>query len=260
GYQDVLRILTILPSAENLSIPWAVDGTAYISRIPCLLMMPLYGDNDLMTMKFIHAFVEWSAFPIVNEPKLSQRLYSFSTKTGYDQIQIAEANEEKTTFHTSQGVYCYTKMPFGFKNAGATYQRLVDKDFDSQVGRNIEVYVDDLVIKSHTEIEMLRDIDERSKKSGQASERAKAIHTENLLLLLFSTGVTLGGGSLNFLALATRISLAMAASPRMKAVVAFITSSIILKTCSLRELVKSYPCGAYEGRVEHVIPRRHCVG
>ncbi|GKA88111.1 reverse transcriptase domain-containing protein [Tanacetum coccineum] len=73
---------------------------------------------------------------------------------------MAESDEEKTTFHTSQGVYCYTKMPFGLKNAGATYQRLVDKVFDNQVGRNIEVYVDDLVIKSHTEAEMLRDIDE----------------------------------------------------------------------------------------------------
>ncbi|GJV23080.1 reverse transcriptase domain-containing protein [Tanacetum coccineum] len=79
---------------------------------------------------------------------------------GYHQIHMAESDEEKTAFHTSQGVYCYTKMPFGLKNAGATYQRLVDKAFDSQVGRNIEVYVDDLVIKSHTKAEMLRDIDE----------------------------------------------------------------------------------------------------
>ncbi|GJY93294.1 reverse transcriptase domain-containing protein [Tanacetum coccineum] len=79
---------------------------------------------------------------------------------GYHQIQMAEPDEDKTAFHTSQGVYCYTKMPFGLKNAGATYQQLVDKAFDSQVGRNIEVYVDDLVIKSHTEAEMLRDIDE----------------------------------------------------------------------------------------------------
>ncbi|GJS34037.1 reverse transcriptase domain-containing protein [Tanacetum coccineum] len=76
------------------------------------------------------------------------------------QEEMAESNEEKTAFHTNQGVYCYTKMPFGLKNAGATYQRLVDKAFDNQVGRNIEVYVDDLVIKSHTEAEMLRDIDE----------------------------------------------------------------------------------------------------
>ncbi|GJU18619.1 reverse transcriptase domain-containing protein [Tanacetum coccineum] len=80
---------------------------------------------------------------------------------GYHQIiQMIESDEEKTAFHTSQGVYCYTKMPFGLKNARATYQRLVDKAFDSQVGRNIEVYVDDLVIKSHTDTEMLRDIDE----------------------------------------------------------------------------------------------------
>nr|GEZ56047.1 reverse transcriptase domain-containing protein [Tanacetum cinerariifolium] len=78
----------------------------------------------------------------------------------YHQIQMAESDEDKTTFHTSHGVYCYTKMPSGLKNAGATYQRLIDKAFDSKVGQNIEVYVDDLVIKSHTEIEMLRDIDE----------------------------------------------------------------------------------------------------
>ncbi|GKE59757.1 hypothetical protein Tco_1510124 [Tanacetum coccineum] len=76
------------------------------------------------------------------------------------QAEMAESNEEKTAFYTSQGVYCYTKMSVGLKNAGATYQRLVDKAFDSQFGWNIEVYVDDLVIKSHTEAEMLRDIDE----------------------------------------------------------------------------------------------------
>ncbi|GJZ59337.1 reverse transcriptase domain-containing protein [Tanacetum coccineum] len=79
---------------------------------------------------------------------------------GYHQIQIVESDEEKTAFHISQEVYWYTKMPFSLKNASATYQRLVDKDFDSQVGQNIEVYIDDLVIKSHTEAEMLRDIDE----------------------------------------------------------------------------------------------------
>ncbi|GKD35758.1 reverse transcriptase domain-containing protein [Tanacetum coccineum] len=85
--------------------------------------------------------------------------YFLDAYKGYHQIQMAESDEEKTAFHTSQGVYCYIKMPFGLKNAGATYQRLVDKAFDSQVGRNMEMYVDDMVIKSHTETEMLRDID-----------------------------------------------------------------------------------------------------
>nr|GEW43276.1 reverse transcriptase domain-containing protein [Tanacetum cinerariifolium] len=78
----------------------------------------------------------------------------------YHQIQLAEPDEEKTAFHTRQGVYCYTKMPFGLKNAGATYQRLMDKAFESQIGRNIEVYVDDLVVRSYTEAEMMRDIEE----------------------------------------------------------------------------------------------------
>ncbi|GJY60527.1 reverse transcriptase domain-containing protein [Tanacetum coccineum] len=71
---------------------------------------------------------------------------------------MAEEDEEKTAFYTDQGTYCYTKMPFGLKNTGATYQRLVDDAFQSQVGRNMEVYVDDMVIKSKFEREMLADI------------------------------------------------------------------------------------------------------
>ncbi|GKF24649.1 hypothetical protein Tco_0076971 [Tanacetum coccineum] len=57
-----------------------------------------------------------------------------------------------------QGTYCYTKMPFGLKNAGATYQRLVDEAFQSHIGQNLEVYVDDMVVKSKPEREMLADI------------------------------------------------------------------------------------------------------
>nr|GEY87040.1 reverse transcriptase domain-containing protein [Tanacetum cinerariifolium] len=79
---------------------------------------------------------------------------------GYHQIQLAELDEDKTAFHNGQGVYCYTKMPFGLKNASATYQQLMDKSFDNQISQNIKVYVDDLVVKSYTEAEMRRDIDE----------------------------------------------------------------------------------------------------
>nr|GEY13836.1 reverse transcriptase domain-containing protein [Tanacetum cinerariifolium] len=52
---------------------------------------------------------------------------------GYHQIQLAEADEEKTTFHTGQGAYYYMKMPFGLKNASAIYQRLLDKAFEGQI-------------------------------------------------------------------------------------------------------------------------------
>ncbi|GJV22136.1 reverse transcriptase domain-containing protein [Tanacetum coccineum] len=94
---------------------------------------------------------------------------------GYHQIQMAESDEEKTAFHTSQGVYCYTKMPFNLKNAGATYQRLMDKAFDSQVCRDIEVYVDDLVIKIHTEAEMLRDVDEMFHTDKSCPDKTEAV-------------------------------------------------------------------------------------
>ncbi|GJX68394.1 reverse transcriptase domain-containing protein [Tanacetum coccineum] len=79
---------------------------------------------------------------------------------GYYQIKMAKEDEEKTTSITSQGIYCYSKMSFGLRNAGATYQRLVDKAFHKQIDRNLEVYVDDLVIKSRTEDEIIRDIEE----------------------------------------------------------------------------------------------------
>ena len=77
---------------------------------------------------------------------------------GYHQIQMVAEDEDKTAFCTDIGVFCYTKMPFGLKNAGATYQRLMDKAFKPQIGVNLEVYVDDLVIKSKEEDQMLRDI------------------------------------------------------------------------------------------------------
>ncbi|GKB73449.1 reverse transcriptase domain-containing protein, partial [Tanacetum coccineum] len=66
----------------------------------------------------------------------------------------------KIAFYPDQGVYCYTKMPFGLKNVGATYQRLVDTAFQSQIGRNLEAYVDDMVIKSNDEKVLIKDIAE----------------------------------------------------------------------------------------------------
>ncbi|GJS62294.1 reverse transcriptase domain-containing protein [Tanacetum coccineum] len=86
---------------------------------------------------------------------------------GYHQIKMAKEDEEKTAFITSQGIFCYSKMSFGLKNVGSTYQRLVDKAFQKQIGRNLEVYVDDLVIKSRTEEEIIRDITETFKTLRQ---------------------------------------------------------------------------------------------
>nr|GEV05671.1 hypothetical protein [Tanacetum cinerariifolium] len=77
---------------------------------------------------------------------------------GYKQIQMAEDDDENTAFYIDQGTYCYTKMPFGLKNAGATYQRLVDSTFQSQIRRNLEACVDDMVVKIKDEKMLLADI------------------------------------------------------------------------------------------------------
>nr|GFA25403.1 reverse transcriptase domain-containing protein [Tanacetum cinerariifolium] len=73
---------------------------------------------------------------------------------------MAEEDKEKTAFYTDQGTYCYTKMLFRMKNAGATYQRLGDSTFQSQIGRNLKAYVDNMVIKSKDEKMLLADIAE----------------------------------------------------------------------------------------------------
>ena len=73
---------------------------------------------------------------------------------------MAEENQEKTVFITSQGLYCYKVMPFGLKNIGATYQRLVNKMFSKQIGRNMEMYVDDMLVKSKEELAYLDNLKE----------------------------------------------------------------------------------------------------
>ena len=72
-------------------------------------------------------------------------LDSFS---GYHQIPIHPPDEEKTAFITQHGLFCYNVMPFGLKNVGAAYQRLVTKMFKSLLGKTMEVYIDDMLLKS----------------------------------------------------------------------------------------------------------------
>ena len=57
-------------------------------------------------------------------------------------------DQEKSSFVTGQGTYCYQVMPFGLKNAGATYQRLVNIMFQKHIGATMEVYINDMLVKS----------------------------------------------------------------------------------------------------------------
>ncbi|GJW88822.1 reverse transcriptase domain-containing protein [Tanacetum coccineum] len=82
---------------------------------------------------------------------------------GYHQNKWKRKMKTTIEFIYNAKQYLYTKMPFGLRNAGATYQRLVDKAFHKQIGRNLKVYVDNLVIKIRTEDEIVRDIKETFK-------------------------------------------------------------------------------------------------
>ena len=70
---------------------------------------------------------------------------------GYHQIPLALDDQEMTAFVTPVGNYHYKVMPFGLKNAGSTYQRMMTKMFEPQLGKNVEVYIDDMVVKSKFE-------------------------------------------------------------------------------------------------------------
>ena len=67
---------------------------------------------------------------------------------GYYQIPLALDNQEKTAFNTPIGNYYYKVMSFGLKKAGSTYQKMMTRMFKLQLGKNIEIYIDDMVVKS----------------------------------------------------------------------------------------------------------------
>src|SRR5438046_10055256 len=80
--------------------------------------------------------------------------------SGYHQVSLAESDCIKTSFITSFGAYCYITMLFGLKNAGATYQRVMQRCLHDQLGRNMEAYVDDVFIKSQVKQDLISAISE----------------------------------------------------------------------------------------------------
>ena len=88
------------------------------------------------------------------------RMSFLDTFQGYHQIALAPKDQEKTSFIIPTGNFHYRVMPFGLKNAGSTYQRMVTKMFKEQLGRNMEAYIDDMVVKSKATENHLTDLKE----------------------------------------------------------------------------------------------------
>ncbi|KAL0457061.1 UNVERIFIED_CONTAM: polyprotein [Sesamum latifolium] len=97
---------------------------------------------------------------LVDSTSGCELLSMMDASQGYHQIMLAPEDRKKVSFITSKGTFCYVAMPFGLKNAGATYQRLVDKIFHPQIGRNVEVYVDDMLVKSKKAADHVKDLEE----------------------------------------------------------------------------------------------------
>ena len=80
--------------------------------------------------------------------------------SGYNQIMMDEKDQKKSSFITSRGIFYYKVMPFDLKNAGATYQRIMNCMFHDHIGRNVEVYIDDMLVKTKEERNHLEDLQE----------------------------------------------------------------------------------------------------
>jgi len=79
---------------------------------------------------------------------------------GYHQIALASEDQEKTTFISPDANYHYTIMPFGLKNVETTYQQMMMRMFRDKIGRTVEVYIDDMVVKSKRKVRHIDDLKE----------------------------------------------------------------------------------------------------
>src|SRR4051812_38217781 len=100
----------------------------------------------------IDQIIDWTAG--------SESLCLLDAYFGYNQIKMAVEDEEKTVFITPFGAFCYTAMTFVLRNAGATYQRYMQECLASQIVRNIHVYINDMVVKSNRQSDLLADLAE----------------------------------------------------------------------------------------------------
>jgi len=106
------------------------------------------------------------SYPLSNIDRLVDRVVDYKilsfldSYSGYNQISMHPKGKEKTAFMTAEANYYYEVMSFGLKNTWVTYQRLMDKIFQELIGQCVEVYVDDIVVKSDSFNQHVEDLEE----------------------------------------------------------------------------------------------------
>ncbi|CAL1384138.1 unnamed protein product [Linum trigynum] len=145
-----------------------VEEARYITWLSNVVFVPKPAGDWRMCVDFtnLNRACPTDAYPmpridiLVDATAYHEALSFLDMFSGYHQIPMAEEDRVKTAFMTPFGNFCYKVMAFGLKNAGATYQRMVNQVFQRQLGRNVEVYVDDLIVKSKRRLDHIRDLRE----------------------------------------------------------------------------------------------------
>ncbi|GKV46057.1 hypothetical protein SLEP1_g53070 [Rubroshorea leprosula] len=144
-------------SANMLGIPTSVTVhklSTYLLKKPITQKRCLFGGERLEAIRAEMQKLLQDCHRLPSIDKLvevafrNERLSLLDAYSGYHQVDMALENEVKTSFYASDDIYYYVMMPFGLKNVKAAYHKLVTIVFQAQIGRNLEVYVDDIVVKS----------------------------------------------------------------------------------------------------------------
>ncbi|GKV38221.1 hypothetical protein SLEP1_g46157 [Rubroshorea leprosula] len=126
-----------------------------------------------------------NCYPMPNIDKLveaasgNEKLSLLDAYSGYHQVPMALEDADKTSFYVGDEIYSYVMMLFGLKNAGATYQKMVTIVFRAQIGRNLEVYVDDIVVKSLKVGDHLIDLEETFNNLRKNMMRHRSVYLED---------------------------------------------------------------------------------
>ena len=150
------RHLVIQTEVDNLLKNGFIRAVKYPEWLANVVVVPKKGNKWRVCVDYtdLNDAYPKDSFPLlcidqIVDASAGHGMLSFlDAFSGYHQIPMHPPDAEKTSFITPHGLYCYNVMPFGSKNAGATYQRLVTKMFRPLLGSIMEVYIDDMLVKS----------------------------------------------------------------------------------------------------------------
>ena len=148
--------LVILTEVDNLLQNGFIRAVKYPEWLANVVVVPKKGNKWRVCVDYtdFNDACPKASFPLLRidqivDASAGHGMLSFlDAFSGYHQIPMHPPYEEKTSFITPHGLYCYNVMPFGLKNVGATYQRLVTKMFRPLLDSTMEVYIDDMLVKS----------------------------------------------------------------------------------------------------------------